>query len=110
MKRARALILATTLGLALAAGLGQTATAADSKRASSPARSTLAGGKIGTAKPSAGAAARIRALGLDDDGGLGSDDDGGGPTAGGQAAHGTIGSAGPRPNAAARIAALGLDD
>lgn len=108
--KSHALVLATTLGLALAAGLGQAATAAKSRQASSPTRNTLARGKIGTAKPSAGAAARIRALGLDDDGGLGSDDDGGGRTAGGHAAHGTIGSAGPSANAAARIAALGLDD
>jgi hypothetical protein len=59
--------------------------------------------------PSAGAAARIRALGLDDDGGLGSDD-GGGPAIGGHAARGTIGSALPKTGAAARIAALGFDD
>jgi hypothetical protein len=118
MKRSHALVLATTLALALAAALGQTASAAVSRQSVSPGRSTLARGKIGTALPSAGAAARIRALGLDDSGGgLGSDDggglgsdDGGVLTAGGHAAHGTIGSAGPSPHAAGRIAALGLDD
>jgi hypothetical protein len=107
VKRSHALVLATTL--ALAAGVGQAAAAASPKRVSSPPRSMLARGKIGSAAPSAGAAARIRALGLDDDGGPGSDDEGG-LTAGGHAAHGTIGSAGASPNAAARIAALGLDD
>jgi hypothetical protein len=87
------------------------------KRASATPGSTLARGKIGSAAPNAGAAARIRALGLDDGGGLGSDDagglgadDGGGLTSGGRAAHGTIGNALPRTGAAARIAALGLDD
>jgi hypothetical protein len=117
MKRSHAVVLATTLGLLLAAGLGQAATAAASKQASSPLRGTLARGKIGSAAPSAGAAARIRALGLDDGGGLGSDDvgglgadDGGGLSSGGRAAHGTIGNALPRTGAAARIAALGFDD
>jgi len=107
VNRSHALVLATTL--VLGAGLGQAASAAASKHAGSPSRSTLARGKIGTALPSAGAAARIKALGLDDDGGFGSDD-GGGLNAGGHAARGTIGSAAPSLGAAARIAALGADD
>lgn len=116
MKRSHALALAATLTLALAAGLGPAASAATSRHAGSPVRSTLARGKIGIALPSAGAAARIRALGLDDGEGLGSDgggvgfDDDGGPTAGGRPSHGTIGSTPPRRGAAARIAALALDD
>jgi hypothetical protein len=118
VKRSHVLVLATAVGLALAAGVGQAATAATTKRPSSPSRSALARGKIGGALPSAGAAARIRALGLDDGGGLGlddgaglgSDDGGGGLTGGGHPAHGTIGSAPPTAGAAARIRALGLDD
>jgi hypothetical protein len=108
MKRSHAL-RAITLALAVAAGIGQAASAGLSEHANSAY--ALSRGKIGTALPGAGAAARIRALGLDDGGGeLGSDDGGGGLAAGGHPAHGTIGSAAPRANAAARIAALGLDD
>jgi hypothetical protein len=60
--------------------------------------------------PTPGAAARIRALGLDDgEGGVGSDD-GGGLTVGGHASRGTIGNTAPTAGAAGRIAALGLDD
>lgn len=101
MNRSRALVLATIL--VLAAAVGQSASAA--------AKSAVARGKIGSALPTKGAAARIRAIGLDDSGAgeLGSDD-GGGLGAVGHAAHGTIGSAAPAANAAARIAALGLDD
>ena len=108
MKRSHAPVLATTLALAVAAGLGQAASAAVSQRASSA--QVLARGKIGSALPSKGAAARIRALGLDDDGGEVGSDDGGGLAARGHAAHGTIGRAAPTANAAARISALGLDD
>jgi hypothetical protein len=111
MRRSRALVLATTLALGLAASVGQAASAAAPKRASTAPRSALARGKIGGALPSPGAAARVRALGLDDgEGGLGSDDGGATMTAGGHAAHGMIGSSAPSANAAARIAALGLDD
>jgi hypothetical protein len=110
VKRSHALVLATTLAVAVAAGFGQTASAAVSKHASSEVGITPAHGKIGNARPVPGAAARIRALGLDDgEGELGSDDGGGG-LAGGRAAHGTIGSAAPTVGAAARIASLGLDD
>jgi hypothetical protein len=104
MKRFHVLVLAATLGLALLAGLGQAAAAAGFKQAGSLAR-----GRIGNAAPTSGAAARIRALGLDDGGDLASDD-GEALKAGGRPAHGTIGSALPRAGAAARIAALGLDD
>jgi hypothetical protein len=98
------------LALVLAAGFGQAASAAVSKPARSAAGITPAQGKIGNARPAPGAAARIRALGLDDgEGELGSDDGGRG-LAGGHAAHGTIGTAVPSVGAAARIAALGLDD
>jgi hypothetical protein len=110
MKRSYTLVLATTLALALAAGFGQAASAAGSKRASSAAGISPVHGKIGTALPTPGAAARIRALGLDDGEGEVGSDDGGGGLAGGHAAHGTIGSAAPTVGAAARIAALGLDD
>jgi hypothetical protein len=110
VKRSHVLALATIVVLVLAAGLGQAASAAVSKRASSAAGITPAHGKIGNARPVPGAAARIRALGLDDgEGELGSDDGGAG-LASGHAAHGTIGSAAPSVGAAARIAALGLDD
>jgi hypothetical protein len=109
--------LVLAVALALAAGLGQAALGAMSK-GTAPPGVALARGKIGSAAPSAGAAARIRALGLDDGGGLGSDDagglgadDGGGVmTSGGHAARAMIGNALPRTGAAARIAALGLDD
>jgi hypothetical protein len=67
-------------------------------------------GRIGTAPPSPNAAARIRALGLDDGGGPESEDDGGGLPGGAKVAHGSIGSALPSANAAGRIRALGLDD
>lgn len=114
MKRSRTLVLAVTLGIAGAAGLDHAADGA--RKAPSSTGSRLSQGKIGSAAPSAGAPARIRALGLDDggasgsgDGGLGLDD-GGGPAVAGHAAHGTIGRAGVSPNAAARIAALGFDD
>ena len=111
MKRSHAFVLATTVALVLAAGFGHAASAAASKQRSSPTGSTVASGKIGTALPRAGAAARIRALGLDDGGGGGLEaGDDGGRTAGGQAARGTIGSAPPRTGAAGRIVALGLDD
>jgi hypothetical protein len=111
MKRSHTLVLATILALCFAVSVGPAASAAASRHPSSPTRAPLAGGKIGTALPAPGAAARIRALGLDDgEGGPGSEDDGGGLTAGGRAAHGTIGSAAPGVGAAARIAALGLDD
>ena len=110
MKRSRSLVLATTIALALAAGIGGNATAAVFTHASSPTRATLAHGKIGTARPTPGAVTRIRALGLDDSGGEAGSDDGGGLSVAGHAAHGTIGSAAPTANAAARIAALGLDD
>ena len=108
MKRSHALVLATTLALAVAAGIGQAASAAVSRHARSA--HGLARGKIGAAPPSAGAAARIRALGLDDSGGELGSDDGTGLAALGHAAHGTIGRAAPTANAAARISALGLDD
>jgi hypothetical protein len=109
VKRAHALVLATVLALTVAACVGQAATAAVAQHVRSTHAS--ARGKIGTALPRAGAAARIRALGLDDDGGgeAGSDD-GGGLATRGHAAHGTIGRAVPRADAAARISALGLDD
>jgi hypothetical protein len=100
VKRSHALVPVTAL--ALVAGQAAAATSA------SPTRPAAAHGTIGRAAPSPGAAARIRALGLDDDGGPGSDD--GGQTFGGRVAHGTIGSAPPGRGAAARILALGLDD
>jgi hypothetical protein len=109
VKRSHALVLATIVVLVLAAGLGRAASAAVSKNRSYAAGISPAHGKIGNARPAPGAAARIRALGLDDDGGeLGSDD--GGALPGSRAAYGTIGSAAPTAGAAARIAALGLDD
>jgi hypothetical protein len=89
-------ILATACGLAIAALLAQPALGAGG-----PARGT-----IGKSAPSPNAAAAIRALGLDDEGG--SDDGGGLP--GGGVARGTIGSAPPGANAAARIRALGGGD
>jgi hypothetical protein len=110
MKRSHALVLAASLVLVPAAGLGKAASAAVSKQGRSPATTTLAAGRIGATLPSPGAAARIRAVGLDDDGGLGSDDGGGGLASGRRAAHGSIGSALPSTGAAARIRALGLDD
>ena len=111
MKRSHTLVLATTLAVGLAASVGHVASAAVSRHPSPPTKGPLAGGKIGTALPAPGAAARIRALGLDDEGegGLGSDDSGV-SSAGVHAAHGTIGSTAPSVGAAARIAALGLDD
>ena len=108
MKRSHTLVLATTLAVGLAASVGHVASAAVSRHPSSPTRAPLAGGKIGTALPAPGAAARIRALGLDD--GEGEGNDGGVSSAGVHAAHGTIGSTAPSVGAAARIAALGLDD
>jgi hypothetical protein len=65
-------------------------------------------GSIGTAAPTPGVRARIRALGLEDDAEGGSDD--GGLFALGRVSHGSIGSALPGANAAARIRILGLDD
>jgi hypothetical protein len=105
VNRPYALVPATALAFALGAGQAAAATSA------SPTRPAVAHGSIGKAAPSPGAAARIRALGLDDDGGPGSDDGGdGGLTFGGRVAHGTIGGAVPGRGAAARIRALGLDD
>jgi hypothetical protein len=109
VKRSHSVVLATTLALCLAAFLGQAASAAAPRRTSALPGTTLAQGKIGGALPAPGAAARIRALGLDDGEG-GSDDGGGGLTVGGHASHGTIGNTTPTAGAAARIAALGLDD
>jgi hypothetical protein len=71
--------------------------------------SGISRGTISRALPTPGAAARIRAAGLDD-GPEASSDDGGGLPAGGAAGHGTIGTALPTPGAASRIRALGLDD
>jgi len=121
MKRSHVLALATML--ALAGVFGESAYASSSQRGASPKRvqtrlalprpaavgSGTSSGRIGTAPPSPNAAARIRALGLDDEGGPESgDDDGGLP--GGKVAHGSISSAPPVGNAAARIRALGADD
>jgi hypothetical protein len=104
VKRSHALVLATTLALAASSGDG--ASAATSSR--------VAHGKIGSTLPSRGAAARIRALGSDDDGGgedVSADADGGGRATGtARASHGTIGRALPQAGVAARIKALGLDD
>jgi hypothetical protein len=94
--------------LAVAAGISGAASGAVSQHASSA--HGLARGKITTAQPRAGAAARIRALGLDESGGDGSSDDGGGLATSAHLAHGTIGGTAPIANAAARIAALGSDD
>jgi hypothetical protein len=99
----RSHVLVPVAALALAFGGGQAAAATSA--------SPVARGSIGKAAPTPGAAARIRALGLDDDGGPGSDDGGdGGLSFGGRAAHGTIGSALPSRGAAAKIRALGRDD
>jgi hypothetical protein len=94
--------------LAVAAGISGAASGAVSQHASSA--HALARGKITTAQPHAGAAARIRALGLDESGSDGSSADDGGPATLGHAAHGTIGRTAQPANAAARIAALGFDD
>ena len=103
MNRSHALVPATALALVIGAGQAAAAT--------SPTRPAVTHGTIGKSAPSPGAAARIRALGLDDDGGPGSDDGGDdGLTFAGRAAHGSIGSALPSRGAAARIRALGLDD
>jgi hypothetical protein len=111
VKRSHTVGLAIALCLGLAASVDQAASAATSKQAGSPARGAIGRGKIGSALPTPGAAARIRALGLDDGGGeAGSSEDDGGFVLGGRAAHGTIGKAAPTANTAARIAALGLDD
>jgi hypothetical protein len=93
--------------LAVAAGISGAASGAVSQHTSSA--HALARGKITTAQPRAGAAARIRALGLDDSGGDGGSDDDGVLATLGHAAHGTIGRTAPTANAAARIAALGFD-
>ena len=92
----RSHVLVPVAALALAFGGGQAAAATSA--------SPVARGTIGRAAPAPGAAARIRALGLDDDGGDG------GLSFGGRAAHGTIGSALPSRGAAAKIRALGRDD
>jgi hypothetical protein len=107
MKRFQSIALASALVLAVGAGVGQVATAA-----SSAATHTATHGKIGKQLPSSGAAARIRALGLDGEGGgdSRSSDDSGGLVAGGHVSHGSIGSLAPGANAAAQIRALGLDE
>jgi hypothetical protein len=121
MKTSHALALAATL--AVSAALGPGALAASSKHSARSAGLTVApvsfrgegddggalpGGRsahgtIGSAAPTANAAARIRALG----GGDGSEGDDGGALPGGRSAHGTIGKAAPSANAAARLRALG---
>lgn len=121
MKRSHVLVLATMLGVA--GVFGESATASSAKRGASPRRVNThltlprpaagggggtSSGRIDTAAPSPNAAARIRSLGLDDEGGPESDDDGGLP--GGKVAHGSITSSPPARNAAARIRFLGADD
>jgi hypothetical protein len=106
MKRSHVLLLAAALGLGGVLG----ASAATSKpRGPTTVGAGVARGTIGSAAPSAKAAARIRALGLDDEGGPESDD-GGGAAARVRPARGTIGGTAPGPGAVARLRALGQDD
>jgi hypothetical protein len=107
MKRFQSVAIASALVLAVGVGVGQAAAFT-----TSAARHTAVQAKIGKELPSSGAAARIRALGLDGErrGDSGAADDSGGLLTAGHVSHGSIGSVAPGANAAAQIRALGLDD
>jgi hypothetical protein len=102
----RSSVGAMSLAVVLVCAAGAATAVGASPRAPSGG---IARGTIGSAPPSLGAAARIRALGLDD-GSEAGPDDGGGILGRGLAVPGTIDGAPPRSGASARIRGLGVED